>query len=201
MNLTNIWGRSAQSLDDAELVVAFYKTGRSHYFDVLFERYHAHVYALCLQVIAEREESKDVTISVFAEAFYELRQQEVKNFEHWLMKKTRNACITAMRTRSRRLAREKKWYDLQKSEETFMENEFFRRLIYEEELEQDTAFRHAFAQLSHEQQLCMQMFVWELKSYQEIADETGWELGSVKSYLQNGRRRLKVLLHNIVQQP
>jgi RNA polymerase sigma-70 factor (ECF subfamily) len=38
------------------------------------------------------------------------------------------------------------------------------------------------------------MFYLEKKSYQEITDETGYSLLQVKSYIQNGKRNLKLLL-------
>ena len=38
------------------------------------------------------------------------------------------------------------------------------------------------------------MFYLEKKSYQGIAEETGFSLLQVKSYIQNGKRNLRLLL-------
>ena len=39
------------------------------------------------------------------------------------------------------------------------------------------------------------------KSYKEIADQTGYPLKKVKSYLQNGKRNLKKMLEEKMQKP
>jgi RNA polymerase sigma-70 factor (ECF subfamily) len=53
---------------------------------------------------------------------------------------------------------------------------------------------HAIQQLNPEQRTCIQLFYLDKKSYQEIADKTGYSLLQVKSYIQNGKRNLKLLL-------
>ncbi|HJU45212.1 MAG TPA: sigma-70 family RNA polymerase sigma factor, partial [Chitinophagaceae bacterium] len=49
-------------------------------------------------------------------------------------------------------------------------------------------------ELSEEQKRCVVLFYLEKKSYQEIAGQTGFSLMQVKSYIQNGKRNLKILL-------
>ena len=46
--------------------------------------------------------------------------------------------------------------------------------------------------LPTEQQRCIRLFYLEQRSYQEVASLTGYELKKVKSYLQNGKRNLKI---------
>ena len=49
-------------------------------------------------------------------------------------------------------------------------------------------------ELSKEQQLCLTLFYLEKKSYQQITELTTFNLLQVKSYIQNGKRNLKLLL-------
>ena len=49
-------------------------------------------------------------------------------------------------------------------------------------------------ELNKEQKQCVSLFYLEKKTYQDIADETGYSLMQVKSYIQNGKRNLKILL-------
>lgn len=56
------------------------------------------------------------------------------------------------------------------------------------------AMEIALHQLSNEQQQCVTLFYLQKKSYQEITDLTGYTLLQVKSYIQNGKRNLKILL-------
>ena len=49
-------------------------------------------------------------------------------------------------------------------------------------------------ELNPEQKDCIKLFYLEKQSYQEIAERTGFSLMQVKSYIQNGKRNLKILL-------
>ena len=55
-------------------------------------------------------------------------------------------------------------------------------------------------ELNDDQKLCVTLFYLEKKSYQEIADQTGYSLMQVKSYIQNGKRNLKILLERKMNQ-
>jgi RNA polymerase sigma-70 factor (ECF subfamily) len=48
--------------------------------------------------------------------------------------------------------------------------------------------------LNPEQQQCVRMFYLEKKSYTEIAQLTGFTMLQVKSFIQNGKRNLKLLM-------
>jgi RNA polymerase sigma factor (sigma-70 family) len=54
--------------------------------------------------------------------------------------------------------------------------------------------KEALQHLNTEQKTCIWMFYLEKKSYQEIATETGFNILQVKSYIQNGKRNLRLLL-------
>jgi len=45
--------------------------------------------------------------------------------------------------------------------------------------------------LKEEQRICVELFYLKGKSYQQIADETGYSMNEVKSNIQNGKRNLK----------
>lgn len=47
-------------------------------------------------------------------------------------------------------------------------------------------------ELNREQQQCVTLFYLEKKSYQEITEQTGFSMLQVKSYIQNGKRNLKI---------
>ena len=52
----------------------------------------------------------------------------------------------------------------------------------------------ALKELSPEQQQCVILFYLQKKSYQEISEETGFTLMQVKSYIQNGKRNLRLMI-------
>ena len=52
----------------------------------------------------------------------------------------------------------------------------------------------ALEELNREQKQCIILFYLEKRSYQEIAEMTGFTLMQVKSYIQNGKRNMKIIL-------
>jgi RNA polymerase sigma factor (sigma-70 family) len=52
----------------------------------------------------------------------------------------------------------------------------------------------ALNELGEEQRQCVILFYLKKNSYQQITEKTGYSLMQVKSYIQNGKRNLKILL-------
>ncbi|MEO1450820.1 MAG: sigma factor-like helix-turn-helix DNA-binding protein, partial [Bacteroidota bacterium] len=57
----------------------------------------------------------------------------------------------------------------------------------------------ALGTLKNEQRICVELFYLQHKSYQEVSEETGFSLKQVKSYIQNGKRNLKIRIENLEQ--
>jgi RNA polymerase sigma-70 factor (ECF subfamily) len=55
-------------------------------------------------------------------------------------------------------------------------------------------------ELSEEQRQCVILFYLKKNSYQQIAEKTGYSPMQVKSYIQNGKRNLKILLDKKMKQ-
>ena len=56
--------------------------------------------------------------------------------------------------------------------------------------------RNGIENLKEEQRNCIELFYFENKSYQEICSYTGYSIMQVKSFLQNGKRNLKINLQH-----
>ena len=56
------------------------------------------------------------------------------------------------------------------------------------------ALNKCIDELKSEQKECVKLFYLEEKCYQEITDATNFELKKVKSYIQNGKRNLKICM-------
>jgi RNA polymerase sigma-70 factor (ECF subfamily) len=57
----------------------------------------------------------------------------------------------------------------------------------------------ALDELNEEQKRSVTLFYLEKKSYQEISEMTGYTLLQVKSYIQNGKRNLKIIIEKKLQ--
>lgn len=185
------WRRRLKHLDDTQLVKRFQQSGNDVYFDELFERYHALVFGICLNLTAHREDSKDLTLSIFQKAYTGLSGKAIERFDHWLLSMARHECFYFIRQQAKARKNLRQWLQTQAQEEGFMLNEAFRRHCYAEEIAQDKLLENGLADLTSPQQKCLNLFLYEYQSYQEIAQTTGFSLREVKSHLQNGRLKLK----------
>jgi len=52
----------------------------------------------------------------------------------------------------------------------------------------------AIIELTEEQRQCVILFYLKKCSYQQVTEKTGYSLMQVKSYIQNGKRNLKIVL-------
>jgi len=80
-------------------------------------------------------------------------------------------------------------------EENFMEFEPFMHLSEKEQTEmQLLAMEACLDTLNLEQRQTISLFYLQEKCYAEVAMETGYDIKKVKSYIQNGKRNLKICL-------
>jgi RNA polymerase sigma-70 factor (ECF subfamily) len=61
----------------------------------------------------------------------------------------------------------------------------------EDQEQQLQRMENCLQQLPDLQQLCIRRFYYDDKSYKEIAEMEQMDLGTIRSYIQNGRRNLK----------
>lgn len=172
---------------DTEIVLAYKQTGDKQLIGILFERYAHLVYGVCYNYIKDQEICKDATLIIFEKLFSDLKKYEVTNFSSWLHAVARNHCFAYLKTMNRMvhvdvsyLANEKHNDDPDITDELI-----FTHLDHLE---------NAMATLNNEQKTCIQLFYLEDKSYSEITTITGYSLNQVKSFIQNGKRNLKIYL-------
>lgn len=184
MNQSN----SISTLSDTALISLYQKDGDKQIVGELYKRYTRFVFSVCMKYLKDEESSKDAVMQIFEKLFVDLRKHEVSNFKSWLHSVTRNHCLHILRDSK---YQNQKLKDFSNSEEEVMENQQF---LYQDSvnvLEDRVAdLERELGNLSKEQRVCVELFYLKDKSYQEIADETGYSLNQVKSYIQNGKRNL-----------
>ncbi|WP_064197580.1 MULTISPECIES: RNA polymerase sigma factor [Emticicia] len=175
---------------DAEYLAAYQATGNLELLGELYERYMEMVFAVCFKYLQDEDESKDAVMQIFEELVIKLRNHSVENFRSWLHSVARNHCL--MHLRSNRLQTE----GIDFFEDRSVENEPFEHQSDEPfELEQNLSkMTDCIETLSDEQKTSIRLFYLEEKCYKEITDLTGYDLNKVKSYIQNGKRNLKICI-------
>ncbi|KEQ29303.1 RNA polymerase sigma70 factor [Pedobacter antarcticus 4BY] len=172
---------------DAELIARYKSSGDLEILGTLYSRYMHLVYGVCLNYFKDEEASKDAVMQIFEELIPKLRIHEVQNFKSWLHVLTRNHCLMAMRKSSR--------YQTVSIEDQFVENDTFVHLdISDVQEQQFTVMEKCMETLSEEQRQSVDLFYLQEKCYKEVAEITGYEMLKVKSYIQNGKRNLKICI-------
>jgi RNA polymerase sigma-70 factor (ECF subfamily) len=153
----------------------------------LYQRYMELVYGVCLKYYKEPETAKDSVMQIFEELVSKLKKHEVENFKPWLHQVAKNHCLMQLRTPRNMKTVEFK-YELVQSEDNVHLNgvlekeENFKKLEY------------CLGTLTNEQREAVKLFYLEGKCYNEIVEITGQEWNQVRSFIQNGRRNLKLCM-------
>jgi RNA polymerase sigma-70 factor (ECF subfamily) len=190
--LKNVTVPPHTSLTDKELLQLFYADRNNQWLGWLLERYTLLLYGVSMKYLKDPEEARDAVQQIFLKAITELHKYEVTYFSSWLYMIARNYCLMKLRDRKHRVKPVDLLADfLPAGEET--------DVLHKENLL--LKLESALNELNPEQNRCIRLFYLQKKSYQEIAEETGFSLMQVKSYIQNGKRNLRLLIERKPDKP
>jgi len=181
---------------DEELVLNYFRSGDKALIGLLFEQHVKTVYGVCLFYFRDKDQAKDAVMQIFEKLIVELRKTEVRNFKGWLSFIVRNYCISELRRQKGRRFLPETYLDFEITEPVLEEEERIARINNEQMLEY---MQDMLPQLKDKQQKCLAMFYLEALSYQQISDTTGFSVSEVKSYIQNGKRNLKLLIEEKIK--
>ena len=173
---------------DKELVAAFKQSGEMNYLSILYQRYMDLVFGVCLKYFKDAERSKDAVMEIFEELNTKLKQHDVENFKGWLHVLARNYCLMQLRSPRNVKTTEFKADFMQLEENTHLNSEALEKESNFVKIEQ------CLETLPSEQKDSVRLFYLENKCYNEIAEITGYDWNKVRSYIQNGRRNLKLCI-------
>ncbi len=163
----------------------FYNDGSNEWLGILLQRYTLLLLGTCMKYLKNEEEAKDSVQQIFLKAITELHKYKVEYFKSWIYMVARNYCLMKLRDKNIVVAIDEK-QPLQADEESL--------LLATDKDKTLNLLEASMNQLSEEQKTCVTLFYLQKKSYQHIADITGFTLMQVKSHIQNGKRNLKLLV-------
>ena len=173
-------------ITDEELLNKFYQSGNNEWLGALLERYTLLLYGTCMKYLKNETQAKDAVQQVYLKAITELAKYKVTYFKSWLYLVAKNYCLMQLRSKGKTVLKEE-MPDILSHEDLDIADLLFK--------EKDiNLLKESISKLSEEQKNCITLFYLHEKSYQQIADQTGYEMMKVKSYIQNGKRNLKILM-------
>lgn len=175
-------------ITDQELLQNYYADHNSEWLGILLQRYTLLLLGVCMKYLKNEDEAKDSVQQIFLKVIQELQKYKVEYFKSWLYMVAKNHCLMKLRDRQNKIPTE-----LTEKLMTAPEEETDWQALVHTDYTLEL-METALKELNPEQQQCVTLFYLQKKSYQEISDATGFSMQQVKSYIQNGKRNLKLLI-------
>ncbi len=191
-----LYNEKYNNCSDNELVNNFLEKNDNSFVGILYQRYGHLVLGLCLKYLKNRDDAQDATVQIFANLLTDLKKHKVEFFKSWLYVYSKNYCLMELRKRQSAL---KKELELKENIHLLMDS-VDEHHLKEKEL-QVLRLEKAVDELNDGQKRCIKLFYLENKSYNEIVDITGFSANDVKSFIQNGKRNLKLKLESQMNEP
>ncbi len=182
------------SYDDLRLIAEYKQTNNIAIVAELHRRYTHLIFGVCMKYLKNEDEAQDASMQIFEKLVFDLKKHEVQQFKAWLHIVCKNFCLMQLRSGASKL---KRTQEMQKDITSFMESDFEMHLTSENTKEMQLTFmEECIKGLNKEQKLCVELFFLKEKSYQEVTELTEYSMNNVKSYIQNGKRNLKICIEN-----
>ena len=177
-----------QHMTDQELLEQFYRDHDNEWLGHLLQRYTLLLLGVSMKYLKNEEVAKDSVQQIFLKVIQELQKYKVDYFKSWLYMVAKNHCLMRLREKAGKIPTElNERLQSKPGEETDMQalndNEHTLDLM-----------EQSMQELNPEQQQCLTLFYLQKKTYQQVSAETGFNMLQVKSYIQNGKRNLKILV-------
>lgn len=175
-------------MNEKEELIQYKNTGDLAVLGRLYSPYMSLLYGVCFKYLQDKEQAQDAVMQIFEELTKKLRQHDVDNFKSWLHVYAKNYCLMLIRKNKGKVH-----LDI---EEHLPESEQKLRDEDEEKwTDQDIHRMHeCMATLPEDQAQCLRLFFLEQRCYNDICETTGFSYNQVKSYIQNGKRNLKICM-------
>ena len=176
-----------ENLTDEELLKRYCDSGELVYFVEAYKRYMPLVYGVALKYLKRPEDAQDAVMQLFEELVVKIKGVEIQSFKAWLYTCIRNNCLMEIRKRSNNLS--------VSLDDSFMEfcDDFHLTVVSESE-DREKSLRECVESLPEKQRISVRYFFLDELSYKEVEERTGFSSKMVKSFIQNGKRNLKLCL-------
>jgi RNA polymerase sigma-70 factor (ECF subfamily) len=186
-----LFKKKKEYVSDEDLLLQYKQSGDKDLFADLFKKHVTTVYGTCLFYLQDKDEAQDATMVLFEKMMLDISTREINNFKAWLSFVVRNHCISLIRKSKTASKNKKSYYEFEMEETSYQAEEKIQSVSDETLLEH---MKNCLPRLKDKQRMCVERFYLQNKSYQDIADETGYSLNEIKSHIQNGKRNLKLMI-------
>jgi RNA polymerase sigma-70 factor (ECF subfamily) len=174
--------------DDDRLVIDQILAGQKELFRLLVQRYEQAVYGMGLSFFRNPEDAADFAQDVFIKAYGSLSRFEGRSrFSTWLYRVAYNTAVNSV-------TRKKDYRSLAENDgeadSDTPERGALRQAVRE-------AVRTAVSELPERYRICVDLFFFYERSYQEIEAITGYPVNTIKSHVFRAKKLLREKLEDI----
>lgn len=173
---------------DAEKLMMRVRGRDANALETLYDAHHRLVYGIAMRMLSDVSAAEDVTQAVFLKVWSAPELFRGGNFPAWLVRMTRNRCLDALRSRTSHPETE---LPEALPEDQTIEEVAFARLDAQ-------AVRDALAALPDAQREPIELGFFGALTHEEIARRTGTPLGTVKTRVRMGLKKLRTALQGTV---
>ena len=178
-------------MTDAELLELYYTDKNQEWIGILLERYTLLLLGVCMKYLKDETEAKDCVQQIFLKVLIEVGKYRIDYFKSWLYMVAKNHCLMKLRDKGKVVK------ELNENHASHSETDKNEMLASEKTYD---LLEEALKELGEEQRQCVILFYLKKNSYQQISEKTGYSQMQVKSYIQNGKRNLKILIDRKTKQ-
>ena len=175
-------------ITDQELLEKFYADHKNEWLGILLERYTLLLLGVSMKYLKNEEQAKDSVQQIFLKVIQELHKYKVEYFKSWLYMVAKNHCLMKLREKTGKTT-----VEINENISIKADEAADRKILIQNDHTLDL-LEASLNELNEEQKQCVTLFYLQKKSYQVVSDETGFTMLQVKSYIQNGKRNLKILI-------
>lgn len=157
-------------------------------FEQLYDAYHRLVFGIALRILGDAAMSEDLTQSVFLKLWSAPEAYREGNFNAWISRVTRNRALDVLRSRASKVEHE---IPTDLAAEGSLDDVVFSRIDAQR-------LRAVLSTLPEDQRVPIEMGFFGGITHEEIARRTETPLGTIKTRIRSGLRRMRVSLQEPV---
>jgi len=180
--------KNISKLSDEEALKHYKDSGNTEYFGELYNRYIPLLYGIGLKYLNESGKAEDAVMQLFEDLLPKIAQYDISVFHTWIYTVMKNHCLQILQKENQEIV-----VDFNTE---IMESDEILHLFDEENKDEvkKELLKRCIKKLPVEQRIAVIRFFMEEMSYMDIVDSTEYNLKQVKSYIQNGKRNLKICI-------
>lgn len=174
--------------EDAAVLMERVRARDANAFEALYDAHHRLVYGVAMRMLGDAPGAEDITQAVFIKVWSSPELFRGGNFAAWIVRVTRNRALDVLRSRATRGESE---FPESMPESEGIEEAAFARIDAQR-------VRAALAALPGEQREPIELGFFSGITHEEIARRSGIPLGTIKTRIRSGLRKLRSVLDRAV---